>query len=145
MPPFTRLAIPGPILDAVIAQARAALPNECCGQLAGRIENGAGIVTRQFAAANDRASPTAYYTNAADLLAAARAMRTEKLELLAIYHSHLASAAVPSRRDVAENTYGTCAVHLIVGLGDPTPEVRAWWLTDDGYREAELSIQRDWA
>ena len=28
-------------------------------------------------------------------------------------------------------------VHLIVGLAHATPEVRAWWITEEGYREAD--------
>jgi proteasome lid subunit RPN8/RPN11 len=134
---FTRLTIPDRLLDEVVAHAREALPNECCGLLAGRVENGVGVVTTRFAVTNDLASPTAYQTNARDLLAAFRAMREDKLDVLAIYHSHPTSEAVPSRRDVAENTYGETVVHLIVGLAHATPDVKAWWITDEGYREAE--------
>ena len=133
---FARLTIPDQLLDEVIAHAREALPNECCGLLAGRVENDVGIVTTRFTVANDLASPTAYHTNARDLLAAFRAMREDKLDVLAIYHSHPTSDAVPSRRDVAENTYGETVVHLIVGLAHATPDVKAWWITDEGYREA---------
>jgi [CysO sulfur-carrier protein]-S-L-cysteine hydrolase len=137
MPPFTHLAVPSPILDEVIAHAREALPSECCGLLAGRVEDGVGIVTTRFVIANDLASPTAYHTNARDLLAAFRAMREGKLDLLAIYHSHPTSDPIPSRRDMAENTYGDTVVHLIVGLAHSTPDVKAWWITEEGYREAE--------
>jgi hypothetical protein len=28
-------------------------------------------------------------------------------------------------------------VHLIVGLAGEKPDVRAWWITEKGYREAE--------
>jgi [CysO sulfur-carrier protein]-S-L-cysteine hydrolase len=136
--PFTRLAIPATVLDEVVAHARETLPNECCGLLAGRVEGCVGVVTARFSIGNDLASPTAYHTNARDLLAAFRAMRDGKLELLAVYHSHPTSEAVPSRRDVAENTYGDTVVHLIVGLAHAAPEVRAWWITEEGYRQAEL-------
>jgi proteasome lid subunit RPN8/RPN11 len=141
MPPFTRLTIPNLLLEEVIAHAREAMPNECCGLLAGRVENGVGVVTARFAVANDLASPTAYHTNARDLLAAFRAMREDKLDVLAIYHSHPTSDPVPSRRDVAENTYGETVAHLIVGLAHATPDVKAWWLTETGYREAQCDMQ----
>jgi proteasome lid subunit RPN8/RPN11 len=142
MPPFTRLAIPATILDEVIAHAREALPNECCGLLAGCVEDGVGVVTARFAVGNDLASPTAYYTNARDLFAAFRAMREGKLELLAVYHSHPSSDPIPSDRDVAENTYGESVVHLIVSLAHTTPDVRAWWITEQGYREVDWEIGR---
>src|SRR5215467_851416 len=111
--PFTRLQIPDRLLAEMIARARATLPNECCGLLAGRIEDGNGL-----------ASPATYLTNARDLFAAFRAMRASGEELLAVYHSHPASEPVPSRRDVERNTYGTSVVHLIVGLAGAEPEVR---------------------
>jgi [CysO sulfur-carrier protein]-S-L-cysteine hydrolase len=140
MPPFTRLAIPGPLLEEVIAHAREPAPLECCGLLAGRIENGIGLATARFAITNDLHSPTRYATNPRDLFDAFRAMRKDNLELLAIYHSHPTSDPVPSRRDVEENTYGQSVVHLIVGLAGEKPAVRAWWLTESGYREAEWVI-----
>src|SRR5262245_57801592 len=140
MPPFTRLTIPDLLLEEVIEHTRREAPIECCGLLAGRIENGVGIVTVRFPVANDLHSPTQYETNARDLFTAFRAMRHDNLELLAIYHSHPASEPVPSRRDIEQNTYGETVVHLIVSLAGEKPAVRAWWLGDGEYREAELIV-----
>ena len=140
MPPFTRLRIPDGLLASMIAHARAEAPNECCGVLAGIISEGTGYVVERAPIRNDLASPAAYLTNAHDLFAAYRAMRAAGTEVLAIYHSHPTSAPVPSRRDVEENTYGETAMHLIIGLAGSEPEVRAWWLTEGGYREAEWGV-----
>ncbi len=138
MPPFTRLHIPELFLEAVIEHAREESPLECCGLLAGRIENSVGIVTTRFAIENALQSPTEYETDARDLLFAFRHMREHGLELLAVYHSHPASEPVPSKRDIERNTYGESVVHLIVGLAGENPTVKAWWLTETGYREAEM-------
>jgi [CysO sulfur-carrier protein]-S-L-cysteine hydrolase len=137
MPPYTRLSIPDALLSRVIEHARAEAPNECCGLLAGRIANGLGLVTERIPILNDLASPTRYLTNPRDLFAAFRRLRGLNLELLAIYHSHLTTGPEPSRRDMQENTYGETAAHLIVGLAAAEPEVRAWWLTESGFREVE--------
>jgi proteasome lid subunit RPN8/RPN11 len=134
MPPYTRLVIPERIRAEMIAHARRELPNECCGVLAGTIDGDAGRVTALFPVTNDSASPTEYATNPRDLLNAFRAMRETNSEPLAIYHSHPASAAVPSATDIARNTYGETVVHVIVGLAGGAPDVRAWWLTESGYR-----------
>lgn len=139
MPRFIRLVVPGVLLGEMIAHARCELPNECCGLLAGVIEGDAGRVTTRFPIANDAASPTEYATNAHDLLNAFREMRRTGTEPLAFYHSHPTTAAVPSAKDVARNTYGETVVHVIVGLAGDTPDVRAWWLTETGYRAADLS------
>lgn len=140
MPPFTRLLVPRPLLDAVLAHARAELPNECCGLLAGEIADGVGRVTQHFAVGNDLASPTEYATNARDMLAAMKAMRAAGTVELAVYHSHPTSTPVPSRKDLDRNFWGETAVHVIVGLAGDEPDVRAWWLTDVGYRPAEWVI-----
>ncbi len=94
----------------------------------------------RFAIGNDAASPTEYATNPRDLLAAFRAMRSDGVELLAIYHSHPTSQPVPSRRDIERNTYGESVVHLIVGLAGAKADVRGWWLAETGYREIPFEI-----
>ena len=68
-------------------------------------------------------------------------MRASGEELLAVYHSHPTSEPVPSRRDVEENTYGETVVHLIVGHITGNPHVRAWWLGETGYREADWNVE----
>jgi proteasome lid subunit RPN8/RPN11 len=137
MPPFIRLVIPSLLLERVIEHARRELPNECCGLLAGFITEGVGSATERATIRNDLASPTSYLTNARDLFEAYRATRAAGTEVLAVYHSHPTSDPIPSRRDVAENTYGETVVHLIVSLAGPEPEIRAWWITESGFREAE--------
>lgn len=139
MTSFTSLTIPELLLEEVTQHAREAAPFECCGLLAGSAD---GAVAARFTIGNDAASATEYETNARDLLAAFRAMRASKLELLAIYHSHPTSAAVPSARDLARNTYGESVVHIIVGLDRTEPDVRAWWLAESSYREAHLEVVR---
>ena len=140
MPPFTRLVIAEALLAELIAHARRELPNECCGLLAGHVIDGAGVASASFAITNDAASSSEYETNARDMLRAFRAMREGGLELLAIYHSHPMSEPVPSRRDLDRNTYGESVVHVIVGFAAREPHVRAWWLTEGGYRGAECDI-----
>ena len=138
MPPFARLAIPPSILDEAIVHACAELPNECCGLLAGTITDGIGTVTARYAVGNDVASPREFATNPRDLLTSFRLMRDCGFELLAIYHSHPASAPVPSRRDLERNTYGDSVVHVIVSLAGSSPEVRGWWLGNGEFEEAEI-------
>jgi proteasome lid subunit RPN8/RPN11 len=96
-----------------------------------------GLVTRHFPLVNDLASPTEYQSEPRSHLRAEKEMRKEELELLAIYHSHPASAPIPSRKDIERNLWGSEVVHLIISLQDPEPLVRAWRLNETGYTEAE--------
>ncbi len=135
MDPF-RLAIPPAVLDAVLAHARAELPNECVGFLAGTIAGGVGTATQCLPLVNELRSPTEFLTEPRSVFAAYRAMRAAGTDVLAVYHSHPTSAPVPSRKDIERNTYGPDVAWVIVGLAGAAPEVRTWWLTETGYREA---------
>jgi|SRR5579872_2520280 len=140
MPQFHKLEIANSFLQGMIEHARMELPNECCGLLAGRISEGVGVVTARYAIRNDATSPKNYLSNARDMLDAFREMRKRGLELLAIYHSHPTSEPVPSSHDIEQNTYGESAVHVIVSRAGAQPEIRAWWLGETEYREAEWRV-----
>lgn len=113
---------------------------ECCGLLAGVIQpDGTAIVTHYFPLVNELASTSRFRSEPRSMFNAVKAMRAAGVEVLAVYHSHPAGAAVPSRTDLEQN-YSEDVVNLIVGLGGPEPELRAWWLSADGYREAGWEI-----
>ena len=138
---FVRLLIPDVLVKEVIEHARQTQPNECCGLLAGHIRDSTGVVTTCFPIKNALASTTEYETDARDMLFAFRHMREHDIELLAVYHSHLTTAPVPSARDMERNTYGESVVHLIVSLADTEPVVKGWWLGETSYREAECVVE----
>ena len=137
--PF-RLVIPRPIFDAMLAHAKADLPAECCGLLAGTIADGVGRVTQHLPLVNALASPTEYESDPRSMLAAHKAMRAAGTDVLAVYHSHPTSDPVPSRRDLERN-YSEQVVNLIIGLRTAEPDVRGWWLTADAAREAEWHVR----
>jgi len=116
--------------------AHAALENplECCGLLAGRAAAEAYEVTLRIPLTNTLKREDEFESDSAEMLAAHRRMRSEGLELLAVYHSHPSSPPVPSRRDRARSV-GEKVACLIVG---PHGDVRAWWLVSEkGQEEAE--------
>jgi proteasome lid subunit RPN8/RPN11 len=134
------------LYEEMLAQARAELPNECCGMLAGRVESAEagevprGLVLRRFPLVNELASPTEYLLESRSWFAAFRAKEKEQIDVLAFYHSHPASDPVPSRKDHAGSDYYPDAMHLIISLKGPEPLVRGWWLTAENHREADWKI-----
>jgi proteasome lid subunit RPN8/RPN11 len=128
------------VYEDMVAHARAELPNECCGLLAGQILPGRAVVTARYALVNAAASPVRYDADPKSLFAAFKEMRALGTELLAIYHSHPTSDPVPSRTDLERNFYGPEVVHLIVSLRTAEPEVRGWRLHENGYTEAAWEV-----
>jgi proteasome lid subunit RPN8/RPN11 len=138
--PF-RLLIPRAVFEAMLAHAKAELPAECCGLLAGTIANGVGRVTLHLPLVNALLSPTEYESDAKSMLAAHKAMRAGGTEVLAVYHSHPTSDPVPSRRD-RERNYSERVVNLIIGLRRAEPEIRGWWLTAEDAHEASWDVNQ---
>ncbi len=131
-----RLQLPRRIYERLRAEARAALPDECCGLLGGR----GGEVAELFAASNQLASPSAFEIPPQELFDIFRELRARKLELVGIYHSHPAGDNAPSRRD-RERAYYPEAAYVIVAPGDDTPEpVRAFHLHGDGWQELSVEL-----
>ena len=143
-----RLLIPRHLLEGLIAQALTERPLECCGLLAGVREEAkigdnstesVGRVMRRYPLINAAASPTEFLSDARSMLDADRDMRTCGLDLLAVYHSHPTSRAVPSRTDLARHWYAD-VICMIVSLAAAPPDVRAWWLMETEFREAEWEV-----
>jgi [CysO sulfur-carrier protein]-S-L-cysteine hydrolase len=124
------------IVDELIAHAREEAPNECCGMIGGA--DSAATVYRSI---NAEASPLRYSLDASDQFRIMQEMEESGEELLAIYHSHTASAAYPSQTDVNLAAYPE-AVYLIVSLQRPDdPEVRGFWIRDGEIEQAELDVR----
>ncbi len=133
------LVIPVSLHAAMLAQAEAELPNECCGLLAGRIISDLGWVEERYPLVNKLASPIAYRSEDRSMLDAMRDIDRRGLDWLAIYHSHPTSVPVPSRTDLAENIAANL-VHIIVSLQARPATMRAWWLSETDYREAQWRL-----
>ena len=124
----------------IIAHAREAFPQECCGLIGGLIEGKAQTIYR---ARNIAADPlVAYEAAPEDLFAAQRAMRRKGEQLLAIYHSHPRSKEPePSATDI-RLAYYPSAVYLIVGVADSEPCMRAFRISESegGWARVEYQI-----
>jgi proteasome lid subunit RPN8/RPN11 len=91
-----RLKIPNDIYEQMIEQAKDEAPIEACGMLAGRDT----AVERIYRMTNTEAREDHYTMEPKEQFAAVKDMRAAGLNMLAIYHSHPATAARPSAEDV---------------------------------------------
>lgn len=126
------------LIDEMVAHARADLPNECCGMVAGT-DGEASVV---IPVVNSAASPLRFEMDPQGQYDALKAIEDDGKEMLAIYHSHTKSAAYPSQTDVNQAVNWPDAVYLIVSLQDEdAPEVKGYWLKDLKIDDAELIVE----
>lgn len=131
MNPMPRtLLIPPEIVAAMVDHCRREAPLECCGLLGGHPPSASSIHPLR----NVEASPSRYLADPQDVIAAVQDLRKRGAEIVAIYHSHPAWTAVPSRVDLETNYYDDLP-RIIVSLLGPEPEVRAWRLGTDSFEE----------
>ena len=130
------MIVPRPLLDEIIAHARAEAPNECCGMIASR--DGEAVEVRR--AVNAAASPLRYEIDGAEQYRIQTEIDDAGLELGAIYHSHTRSAPYPSQTDINLAFYPD-SLYVIVGLAGDEPEVRAFRIVDGDVQEATLEVR----
>jgi proteasome lid subunit RPN8/RPN11 len=86
----------------MVKHAREVYPNECCGAMLGSIDGDNKLVLAAMPLVNafDGAQATRYELRPEDLLAADRAARERKMDLIGIYHSHPDCDAYFSKTDL---------------------------------------------
>ena len=95
--------LPQKLRDRLAAEARAALPNECCGLITGTREKGKVRAQALHPAANVAEDPaTGFLIDPAVHLSLSRTLRGSGREIVGCYHSHPGGRAVPSARDRAQ-------------------------------------------
>jgi proteasome lid subunit RPN8/RPN11 len=119
-PGVVRLTIA--VRTAVIAHAREEAPNECCGLLIG---SGRTIDEAVRAGNIDPRPRVRYLLDPAMHIATNRRLRGSGRAVVGFYHSHPASAAVPSAADIGEACYPGL-LSLIVSLLGPDPDLAVY-------------------
>jgi proteasome lid subunit RPN8/RPN11 len=122
------------VVAALIAHARDAAPDECCGVLLGR---GNEIVESVRARNAAEPATTRFLVDPKDHIDARRDARTRGLDVAGFYHSHPRSSAMPSDTDLAEAAYPG-DLYVIVGLGVDPPEVRVFGFDNGNFHERAL-------
>lgn len=131
------LTVPKAIYDGLIAHCITGLPNEACGFLGGND----GKAQVLYPLTNAAASPVFYRPADKEMISAMGDIDERGLELVCIFHSHVASAPYPSATDVREAHYPEAA-YLIVSLADLSyPEAKAYRIMKRDWRDFEGEIE----
>ena len=133
---MTELEIPVLVFDQMVAQARAALPAESCGILAGSDNR----IERLYEMTNMDNSPTHFTMDPAEQFAVVKKMRAAGLKMLAIYHSHPLTPARLSDEDMRLALTPDVA-YLVLSLKDAENPCAKVFVVDRGQiREVPLTI-----
>lgn len=136
------LTLPRHLAEELVAHARDEVPNEACGLLAGDLAT--GVATAYHPARNADASPYVYTVHPDDLVRIVLGIEDAGEDLLAIFHSHTHTPAVPSPTDRRQARYPD-AFYLLVTLSDPDAALaemlRAWRIRDGESTEVSLTLR----
>ena len=122
--------------DELVAHAREELPNECCGILGGAD----GKVSKVYRATNLDKSPVKFTIDPMDTLSIYKDSDESGIDLLAYYHSHVATEAYPSVTDVKLVGWPDY-LYVIVSLADrENPVTRAFRIVEQQVDEVPIDI-----
>ena len=139
---MTSLEIDPAAFEGLVRHAERALPEECCGVLVGRCNEGSTWVRRVLASENAAARPEVRFEISPEsLLRARESALDEALEVVGYYHSHPRGPAEPSATDRADAWSGVSYV-IVSPEGGAAVEVRSWRLSGEGaFAEEEVRVR----
>jgi len=139
--------LPRALYEEIVAHARAGLPNEACGVIAGDD----GRPTRVYPMRNAEESPTVYRFDEREQLHVFNEIEEKGWNLLAFFHSHTHTEAYPSPTDRAHAHWrdpitgeevpaypGT--LYLILSLAEQEPALRAFNFEGGEPSEEDVTI-----
>ena len=135
------LSITDDVWHEVVGHAYGGLPDEACGLLGGDLASGNAKAFHP--ARNAEASPLRYNVHPDDLVRIVFAIEDDGQDLVAIFHSHTRSPAVPSATDRRTAQYPD-AYYVLATLADPeagpADALRAWHIRSGESSEVPLRI-----
>lgn len=132
-----RVEVAARAMEQMFEHCRKEFPNEACGYLAGPEDR----ITEALPIRNAAASPTWYEMDPKEQIQAQRCMRDQGLKHIGVYHSHVATDAYPSSRDIeraaaVQDFYD--GFYFLVTLKDSLPRARAFTIRDGHVTEEDL-------
>jgi len=121
-------------LEEMIQHVKDELPNEGCGILAGKD----GEVLKVYKMTNTDKSPSTFFMEPQEQFDAMKDMRRLGMEMIGIYHSHVASPAYPSLKDVNLAFYPDVYYVIISLMDKENPQIRAFRIQEGNISEEKI-------
>jgi len=131
------IRIPYRVARIIVDDARAQVPNEACGLIAGDGKTIQSAIPLSNVASSKGSS---FSLEPKEQLGALKRLDAENLVWMGVYHSHPNSAAIPSSADLEEvSDHGL--LQLIVSLEKHKPELQLWRIGASGVMPLELIFE----
>ncbi len=141
------IELPRPLFEEMLSHARAEMPNEACGVLAGL--NGRAV--RVYPMRNAERSPVVYRFDEKEQLQVFNDVEAKGWDLMAFFHSHTHTEAYPSPTDRADAHWTDPATgekvpaypgtrYLIISLQHEDPVIRGFRFEGGDPVEEEVRI-----
>ena len=131
-----KLEIPNNIFEQMLAQAKAEAPVEACGILAGKD----GEVERLYEMTNSDKSSDHFMMTPEEQFKVVKNIRSDGLEMLAIYHSHPETPARPSAEDI-RLALTPDVIYVIVSLQNTEPAIKGFLIEDGDVTAVPVKIK----
>ncbi|MBF0455332.1 MAG: M67 family metallopeptidase [Magnetococcales bacterium] len=129
--------IPRVIVNKILGHAQRSAPQECVGILSGQ----AKTFTGWHPLKNNADETTRFLADPTQQIQLFKQLRQEGKEVVAIYHSHPTTPAIPSQRDLAQSHYPD-ALYLIVSLNTQgCLEMNGYQIKEGVAHEESLTIK----
>lgn len=124
-PAVYTVKLPRAAYKQILAHARACLPEEACGLLAGRIQGNVKTVERAYPCENTDHTNVHFTIDPCDQLAAVKDARARGLAMIGNFHSH---PQTPSRQSEEDKrlSYDYSASYLILSLMEDEPVLNSF-------------------
>jgi proteasome lid subunit RPN8/RPN11 len=127
--------------NKIVSHAEQELPNEACGLIAGKIENGNKLIKKVYLLTNIDHSNEHFSLDPKEQLAAIKDMRANGLVPLGNWHSHPESPSRPSDED-KRLAYDSKASYMILSLMDrENPVLNSFQIHGDQAEKEELIVE----
>ncbi|MGN0682871.1 MAG: M67 family metallopeptidase [Oscillospiraceae bacterium] len=127
--------------EKILAHAKAELPNEACGLIAGEVTDSGKVIRKVYLLTNIDHSNEHFSLDPKEQLAAIKDMRANGLSPLGNWHSHPESPSRPSEED-KRLAYDSKASYLILSLMDSeNPVLNSFKISGDTAENEGLEIE----
>lgn len=130
------MKIPKAVYDEMITHAKSTYPQEACGFVVGKNQQASYFMAIE----NMDHSSVTYTMDPKAQMKAFKKISQDGLDLIGIFHSHVASEAVPSQTDKKMAFYPDVS-YLIVSLANmDKPDLKSYQIADDQVSLEEIEI-----